>query len=385
MWAVWDWMQLSLPAPVALGAIAVLGYLIGRTRHDANEKLDAQTRREVKRAQAVARELEAIARQVHHDVTLCENHIARFKQRILILNQERADEAAWQHLCSEAELLLRPTMRLSSQLAAAYDELRQQSGHLMSFTEVRTDPLTGVSNRRALDESLANMISMMNRYDSCFSLTLIDIDHFKKLNDEQGHLHGDQMLINVAKLMDENVRDTDQVSRYGGEEFVILMPHTPLEGTSIFADRLRERIARSLPLTISCGTALAVSGDTPQSLLARADAALYQAKQSGRNRVCVHDGRAITKFVVGETDSFTPELDGYVRGLRNRRRAHADRRGVAEPTTITIIANQIAVLDETAAIPNTNSALETGAIAAASQGTPQKVPEVSLLEIGGKI
>ncbi len=93
---------------------------------------------------------------------------------------------------------------------------------------VATDPLTGICNRRALDESITDKIAMFNRYDSGFTIVIIDIDHFKKVNDEQGHLYGDEILTCVAKLLDQNVRDTDQVTRYGGEEFVIIMPHTPL-------------------------------------------------------------------------------------------------------------------------------------------------------------
>jgi diguanylate cyclase (GGDEF)-like protein len=185
---------------------------------------------------------------------------------------------------------------MASQLAAAYDELRQQCAQLMSFTEVRTDPLTGVSNRRALDEALAGLISLLNRYESGVAIVILDIDHFKKLNDEQGHLYGDEILTGVARLMDENVRDTDQVARYGGEEFVILMPYTNLAGAAQFANRLRERLATALPVTISAGVAVAASGDTPQTLVARADAALYLAKQQGRNRSCVHDGQRIASF-----------------------------------------------------------------------------------------
>ena len=122
--------------------------------------------------------------------------------------------------------MLKPTLKLASQLAAAYDEIRQQSNNLMTFTEVRTDPLTGVSNRRALDETLESMFAMMHRYEHPFSVVLVDIDYFKQINDEQGHLYGDRMLKAVARLLDDNVRDTDMVARYGGEEFVIVMPQT---------------------------------------------------------------------------------------------------------------------------------------------------------------
>jgi diguanylate cyclase (GGDEF)-like protein len=195
--------------------------------------------------------------------------------------------------------MLKPTLRLAAQIAHAYDEIRQQSNHLMSFTEVRTDPLTRVSNRRALDETLETMFSLLNRYDQKFSVAIFDIDHFKRLNDEHGHIYGDSALQSVAKSIDSNVRDTDVVARYGGEEFVVVMPHTGLEGACIFAERLRAKIELALNLTVSGGVAMAGDGDNPQSLLSRADAALYCAKAAGRNLVYRHCG--------GEIEAVQPE------------------------------------------------------------------------------
>lgn len=285
----------QLPAPVALGAVAVLGYLVGRRRQAPIEGAEIQARRELKRAQAVAKELETIAETVRQHLATHHASIVQFKDRVFSLKGD-AEEGAWQDLCREAESMIRPTLKLASQLATAYDEIRQQSGHLMTFTEVRTDPLTGVSNRRALDETLGSMFALMHRYETPFSVLIVDIDHFKKLNDEQGHLYGDRMLTAVAKLLDDTVRDTDVVTRYGGEEFVIVLPQTLMEGACHFSDRLRRRIEGELPLTISMGVATAVDGDNAQTLLARADAALYGAKAAGRNRVYFHSGLHIRAY-----------------------------------------------------------------------------------------
>jgi diguanylate cyclase len=186
--------------------------------------------------------------------------------------------------------MLKPTLRLASQIAHAYDEIRQQSNHLMTFTEVRTDPLTRVSNRRALDETLDMMFALLARYHQNFSVVLFDIDFFKAINDEKGHLHGDKTLQAVARLLDETVRDTDIVARYGGEEFVVVMPHTDLAGACIFAERMRGMVESELGVTISGGVSMAVESDDPHTLLSRADAALYSAKSSGRNRVFQHTG-----------------------------------------------------------------------------------------------
>ncbi len=224
---------------MALAAVAVIGYLVGHRRRKKVEEGETQSRRELKRAQAVAKELEKIAELVRRHLATHHASVVRFKNRMLTLGEEHS-EAAWQELCKESEGMLKPTLKLAAQLANAYDEIRQQSNHLMTFTEVRTDPLTGVSNRRALDETLVTMFAMMSRYEAPFSLVIIDIDHFKKINDEQGHLYGDSILKSVAKLLADTVRETDVVTRYGGEEFVIVMPQTPLAGACMFSDRLRE-------------------------------------------------------------------------------------------------------------------------------------------------
>lgn len=289
--AWFDLWSIKIPVPVTLGVIAVVGYLFSRRRIKVVED-NGTARRELKRAKAVAKELEKIAELLRRDLASHHSSIARFKEKISNIGTQR-EEASWQDMCREAEEMLRPTLRLASQLSSAYDEIRQQTNHLMTFTEVRTDSLTGVSNRRALDETLESMFAMQSRYEQPFSLSIIDIDHFKKVNDEHGHLFGDQALKDVARLIDDTIRETDIVFRYGGEEFVVVMPNTPLCGACIFADRLREVIHAKLELTISGGVAAARETDDPQSLLSRADAALYSAKAAGRNLTYHHDGDTI--------------------------------------------------------------------------------------------
>src|SRR5262249_51352013 len=146
---------------------------------------EMQARRELKRAQAVAKELERIAVAVRRSIATHHSSVLKFKDRVSTLGSDHED-SSWQALCAEAEGMLKPTFKLAAQLASAYDEIRQQSNNLMTFTEVRTDPLTGVSNRRALDETLESMFAMMHRYEHPFSVVIMDIDHFKQINDEQG-------------------------------------------------------------------------------------------------------------------------------------------------------------------------------------------------------
>jgi diguanylate cyclase (GGDEF)-like protein len=284
-----DLSHLQLPIPVALALVATIGYLFGRRTKSGTDDAVVRSARELRRAQLVASELEKIAWNVRKSLASHHSSVSRFRERVSRLS-EKQEETAWQQLCREAEEILQPTLNLATQIANAYDQIRQQSASLMTFTEVRTDPLTGVNNRRGLDDALAAQFAMMSRYGSKFSLAIFDIDHFKLINDREGHLYGDRILHDLAKLLDDYVRETDVVARYGGEEFVVVMPQTDLEGACMFGERLRAKVEHDVSLTISGGVALALDGDDQDSLLARADAALYDAKSAGRNCVFCHNG-----------------------------------------------------------------------------------------------
>ena len=158
----------------------------------------------------------------------------------------------------------------------------------------RHDPLTGLLNRRAIDEALAAEVQRARRLGVPFSVLMLDVDHFKPINDTHGHAAGDRALQHLATLLTSQMRDIDRVGRYGGEEFVVLLPGTPQEQAHGLAQRLCEKVAAlppmwrdtPLPVTVSIGLAewLGDSDGLP-ALLARADAALYRAKEGGRNRV----------------------------------------------------------------------------------------------------
>jgi diguanylate cyclase (GGDEF)-like protein len=300
-----DYFQYEIPLPLALAVIALLGYMAGRqSRAKALSEAD-KARRELRRAKAVAKELEQIAEGVRKQLAAHHLSIARFKDRVSELSSHEK-ETGWNDLTREAEQILKPTLRLAEQISRAYDEIRQQTNHLMSFTEVRTDPLTRVCNRRGLDESLESMFALLERYDQPFSIAIFDIDHFKQVNDSLGHLQGDRTLQSVARILDNAVRDTDLVARYGGEEFVVVMSHTTLDDACVFAERVRRTVESDLQLTISGGVAMAVDGDNAQSLLSRADAALYSAKAAGRNRIFQHTGADIVQSQAAEQPAERP-------------------------------------------------------------------------------
>lgn len=156
------------------------------------------------------------------------------------------------------------------------------------------DGLTGVYNRRYLEQALSKEFARVKRYDGTLSLIMIDLDHFKRVNDERGHLAGDEVIRRSAELLSGCIRESDTLGRYGGEEFAVLLPHTKLDGALILAERLRKCVAaqpvafgdHNIPVTISVGVA-EIRPDTPsyEQLIQDADTALYQSKESGRNRV----------------------------------------------------------------------------------------------------
>jgi diguanylate cyclase len=295
----------ALPIPVALAAVAVIGYLFGRFQRGSQAATSEATRRELKRAQAIVMDLEKIAHRVRRELALHHASLASFKGRIGELAQS-ADSADWKLLCDEAERLLKPTQDLAMQLAHAYDGIRQQSSRLMTFSGQRCDPLTGLCNRQALDETLENYLTMHRRYGMLFSVAIFDIDHFKSFNEKNGHVHGDRLLKQIASLLDQQARDTDVVTRSGGEEFIVVLPATELAGATMFAERMRFTVARTTSLTISAGVAVVAEGDDAKIFLTRADSALYAAKAAGRNTVFCHNGDNVFP---GETQDLMASLE----------------------------------------------------------------------------
>ncbi|HZD88187.1 MAG TPA: GGDEF domain-containing protein [Gaiellaceae bacterium] len=155
-------------------------------------------------------------------------------------------------------------------------------------SEARVDPLTGIANRRGLEEILAAEIARARRFEHPLGVILLDLDHFKQTNDSFGHAAGDLVLRALGRLLTSSARHGDTVARLGGEEFVVVLPETGVGGARRLAERLRREVeaqaVRGIRTTASCGVATVVAGDTVDSLLAAADGALYRAKELGRNR-----------------------------------------------------------------------------------------------------
>jgi two-component system, cell cycle response regulator len=178
-------------------------------------------------------------------------------------------------------------------------ELKDQldiSYHDRLYQQATRDPLTGLSNRRYFQNEFRRSFSIASRYGRCFSLLILDIDFFKKVNDTYGHDVGDQVLRAVAEVVLKHVRGQDIAARLGGEEFVMLLPDTPINGAAVVAERIRYAVENHNfnaagclhQITVSIGVGEYPSSSTsPDDVIKRADESLYRAKTSGRNRVCV--------------------------------------------------------------------------------------------------
>jgi diguanylate cyclase len=187
---------------------------------------------------------------------------------------------------------------LRAELDARQNELRAVRDRLGTLeSEVVKDPLTGLLNRRGFDRALEQLHADGLQLTSA-SLLMLDIDHFKRVNDTYGHLFGDQVLCAIGKVLDSLIKGRDIAARFGGEEFVVVLPETPESGAVILAEKFRESFSRARvrrggsdkvidKLTISIGVAVPRLGEALETTMERADAALYRAKNDGRNCVRV--------------------------------------------------------------------------------------------------
>lgn len=175
-----------------------------------------------------------------------------------------------------------------------YGKLLQKKNEELEEMSFR-DPLTGLYNRRYFIEFLDNQLAFSRRAEVPLSIVLMDLDHFKKINDSMGHLVGDTVLREFSRLVQGLVRESDIVARFGGEEFIIILPQTGKSAAAGVADRIRDTVKRSdfrgLPwsMTLSAGVAELRDGDTQETLLSRVDQRLYTGKMTGRDRVVTTD------------------------------------------------------------------------------------------------
>jgi len=191
---------------------------------------------------------------------------------------------------SSVYLLIIMFLNSLSYLRSNYYRRQQYAISLQLHRLARTDPLTGIYNRQKFNEAFDLEVSRARRYRSVFSLILFDIDHFKHINDAYGHPQGDRVLIRIAELVKDDLRSTDIFARWGGEEFMLLLPETRVAEATEIAERLRARIEEMDPVTVSpvtCsfGVVECSPKETAECLLQRVDVQMYLAKQQGRNQI----------------------------------------------------------------------------------------------------
>jgi diguanylate cyclase (GGDEF)-like protein len=216
--------------------------------------------------------------------------IAQENCRLMVIRQETvwALINASHGVARNLLYILSGRMRYDNEALVNSIKLQREYEHVAS-----TDGLTGLHNRRWLNDSFRRQLGRCERNGHACSIIMIDIDHFKQMNDRFGHLAGDRILCTVAQVLLNMLRPTDLVARYGGEEFALCLPETPIKGAWVIAERLRKAISNTptpfeegklLPaVNISLGIAAMQPGQSLDALLSAADNALYRAKSNGRN------------------------------------------------------------------------------------------------------
>jgi diguanylate cyclase len=209
--------------------------------------------------------------------------------------------ASVEKIAAETRAVAAENDKLHVELANTTTQLSAMSDNLDRIhKESQIDPLTEVGNRKFFESESIRALEEAQSDDSALSVLMVDIDHFKKFNDTHGHLIGDQVLRLVAHTLVENLKGRDIIARYGGEEFIILLPQTRLQDaervanllrTSLASKRIKKRGSNEIlgVITISLGAAQYRRGEDRETLIARADEAMYKAKQTGRNKVMCED------------------------------------------------------------------------------------------------
>ena len=232
-------------------------------------------------------------------------HIERISSTEDVLELNRILES----LLEDTRAAQADSRRAHDQLVQERDTAMQAEGRIKQLENelaqmsalVREDPLTRSLNRRGLDDEFAREASRADRYDAPFCIAVLDIDNFKALNDKRGHRTGDDALIHLVKVAKEELRLIDHIARMGGEEFLIILPNTPLDEAAKIITRLQRSLTKKyfldnnerVLITFSAGVAERAKGESQEACIARADAAMYEAKQTGKNRVCIAPGAAV--------------------------------------------------------------------------------------------
>ncbi len=266
--------------------------------------------------------LHELVASVAIDVDQHQSQIEKTSQELTTAQTSKRDDMA-DFVLNSVSQVLKVNEKLQSRLQSAEQRLQDQTQEIEShMTAALTDPLTGLPNRRAFNNEMSRRHAEWERKSIPLCLMMLDIDHFKRLNDEYGHPAGDQALRGLADVLGRTIREMDIVSRIGGEEFAAIFPQTKVSDAKRATERIREAVATSpvfyeqteMQMTVSLGLAMIQEGENPTDLMARADEALYAAKRAGRNRAYFHDGQQcepvrLPEELAAEFSSFEVETE----------------------------------------------------------------------------
>lgn len=272
-------------------------------------RVSRELNRERRKAAANRRpDVQSLVQQVLDTTKQIDSDVDRHSNRLAEVNAEIRHVLGnlSSPILNVTQEMLSATAQLQKELQLAKQQIALKQQELeVHASEARTDSLTGLRNRRSFDEELNRLFAQRQRQGTVLSLLMIDIDDFKRINDEFGHLGGDDVLQSFSQALNTTLREMDIVCRYGGEEFAVICPGSHLRDAAFAADRIRHVIettavhveGRRHRITASIGVAEAVPGEIAETLVQRADKALLSAKQAGRNCVHLHDGEVCVPMI----------------------------------------------------------------------------------------
>lgn len=303
MTALLDLIFLLVAAVGGATATCLLFWLRGGARPRPDEVADAHF------AQETLTRLQELTHRVSNEL---DHHGQCVEEISAQLASDENDEAS---VVAAVQQLIQANRRMQRQLSTAEERLLTQAAQIESHAaEARTDSLTLVANRRALDDELARRLADFQTSNIATTLMLLDVDHFKRFNDAYGHQAGDDALKTVARTLRQVVSEVGLVARYGGEEFAVVFAGLDLEAAIPYCERARQAIAgtktrtsgQELRVTTSAGVAQFLPGETEVEILRRADEALYASKKAGRNCGHLQDGRTCRLLRLAEQRPITP-------------------------------------------------------------------------------
>lgn len=280
----------------------LMGFVMGRSYALAN--LNYKIRRERNEAISALQELVASTDQLSSEMDSHNNELATvgramLEEPVAAVTEDRSNDKNQRVILGHIAEVIEANKRLEDDLVLARYRLEEQRQELdRTRKEARTDELSGVANRKAFDEALEFMVKNLKRRGAPFVLVLVDVDHFKRINDTHGHIAGDRVVSTLGDVFKSQIRNRDFVGRYGGDEFAIMLSGLPNNEAESVVRRLNDAVQRTnfeaseggeIAVTLSMGMAAALQDDTSESIIKRADAALYRAKQNGRNQLCCEE------------------------------------------------------------------------------------------------